>query len=79
MTDQTLTTDLHAFTGPQLHLLAEQDALVSAAVANDLLALLPVGEVDVLEGCGHAVVIEQPQALAALMLDFIREANDADA
>lgn len=70
---------LAAFTGPQLHLLAEQDALVSAAVANDLLALLPVGEVDVLEGCGHAVVIEQPQALAALMLDFIREANDADA
>lgn len=67
---------LAALTGPQLHLLAEQDALVPAAAADDLLALLPAGEVDVLEGCGHAFVLEQPQALAALLLEFIREAND---
>ncbi|MBZ9665559.1 alpha/beta fold hydrolase [Pseudomonas sp. LMG 31766] len=69
---------LAALTGPQLHLLAEQDALVPAAAADDLLALLPAGEVDVLEGCGHAFVLEQPQALAALLLEFIREANDGD-
>lgn len=68
---------LTAFSGPQLHLLAEQDALVPAAVASELLALLPAGEVDVLEGCGHAFVLEQADALAALMLDFIREACDA--
>lgn len=71
-------TALAAFTGPQLHLLAEQDALVPVTVADDLLALLPAGEVDVLEGCGHAFVLEQPQALAALLLEFIREANDGD-
>lgn len=71
-------TALAVFTGPQLHLLAEQDALVPAAVADELLALLPAGEVDVLEGCGHAFVLEQPQALAALLLEFIREANDGD-
>ena len=68
---------LTAFSGPQLHLLAEQDALVPAVVASELLALLPAGEVDVLEDCGHAFVLEQADALAALMLDFIREANDA--
>ncbi len=67
---------LSAFAGPQLHLLAEQDALVPAAAGAALLALLPAGEVDVLEGCGHAFVLEQPQALAALLLDFIREAGD---
>lgn len=67
---------LSAFTGPQLHLLAEQDALVPADAAEQLLALLPAGEVDVLEGCGHAFVLEQADALAALMLDFIREACD---
>jgi pimeloyl-[acyl-carrier protein] methyl ester esterase len=67
---------LAAFTGPQLHLLAEQDALVPAAVSDDLLGLVPAGEVDVLEGCGHAFVLEQPRVLAALLLDFIREAND---
>jgi pimeloyl-[acyl-carrier protein] methyl ester esterase len=69
---------LAAFAGPQLHLLAEQDALVPAAAGEALLALLPAGEVDVLEDCGHAFVLEQPQALAALLLDFIREAGDGD-
>ena len=68
---------LTAFSGPQLHLLAEQDALVPGAVASELLALLPAGEVDVLEDCGHAFVLEQADVLAALMLDFIREACDA--
>lgn len=64
------------FVGPQLHLLAEQDALVPAAVSEALLALLPTGEVDVLEGCGHAFVLEQADKLATLMLGFIREADD---
>lgn len=67
---------LAAFTGPQLHLLAESDALVPAAVADELLALLPAGEVDVLDECGHAFVIEQAGTVATLMLDFIHEASD---
>lgn len=67
---------LAAYNGPQLHLLAEQDALVPAAAGDALLALLPAGEVDVLEECGHAFVREQADALAVLMLDFIREASD---
>lgn len=67
---------LASFAGPQLHLLAEGDALVPAAAAAALLALLPAGEVDVLEGSGHALVLEQPQALAALLAEFIREAGD---
>lgn len=67
---------LASFAGSQLHLLAELDALVPAAAAEALLALLPAGEVDVLEGCGHAFVLEQPQALAALLAEFVREADD---
>ncbi|RRV40822.1 alpha/beta fold hydrolase [Pseudomonas sp. o96-267] len=67
---------LAAYNGPQLHLLAEQDALVPAAAGDALLALLPAGEVDVLEECGHAFVREQADTLAVLMLDFIREASD---
>lgn len=67
---------LAAYNGPQLHLLAEQDALVPTAAGDALLALLPAGEVDVLEECGHAFVHEQADALAVLMLDFIREASD---
>ncbi|HEY6610277.1 MAG TPA: alpha/beta fold hydrolase [Pseudomonas sp.] len=67
---------LAAFAGPQLHLLAESDALVPAPAAEALLTLLPAGEVDVLEGSGHALVLEQPQALAALLAEFVREAGD---
>jgi len=59
-----------------LHLLAEQDALVPASAGDALLTLLPTGEMDVLEACGHAFVLDQADALAALMLDFICEAND---
>ncbi|MGP0172200.1 alpha/beta fold hydrolase [Pseudomonas sp. NCHU5208] len=69
---------LASYSGPQLHLLAEQDALVPAAAGEALLALLPAGEVDVLEGCSHAFVLEQAASVAALMLDFIREAADGD-
>lgn len=68
---------LASFAGPQLHLLAEQDALVPVAAADALLALLPTGEVDVVEDCGHAFVLDQADTLATLMLDFIREASDA--
>ena len=67
---------LTVYGGPQLHLLAERDALLPATAADALLALLPTGEVDVLEGCGHAFVLEQADHLAALMLDFIRERGD---
>lgn len=67
---------LAGFAGPQLHLLAEGDALVPAAAAEALLALVPAGEVAVLEDRGHAFVLDQPQALAAMLVDYIREAGD---
>jgi pimeloyl-[acyl-carrier protein] methyl ester esterase len=67
---------LQDYPGPQLHLLASADALLPAAAADDLLALLPGGEVDVLEQSGHACLLEQPATLAALIASFIRE--DAD-
>ncbi|MCQ4346422.1 alpha/beta fold hydrolase [Pseudomonas stutzeri] len=67
---------LAGFAGPQLHLLAGRDELLPASAAEALLALLPAGEVDVLEDCGHAFVAEQPQVLAALIEEFVREAGD---
>ena len=67
---------LASFAGPQLHLFADADALVPAEAAEALLALLPAGEVNLLESSGHACVLEQPQALAALLDEFVREAGD---
>lgn len=67
---------LAAFAGPQLHLLAEADALVPVAVAEPLRALLRRGVVERIAGTGHAFILEQPQALAARLTGFIREAGD---
>ncbi len=67
---------LAAFTGPQLHLLAEADALVPSAVVEPLQALLSHGMVECFAGTGHAFVLERPQALAARLAAFIREADD---
>lgn len=67
---------LASYAGPQLHLLAEGDALVPAAAADELLALLPRGEVALLDGCSHAFVLEQAQLLATLMREFMREAGN---
>jgi len=68
---------LAAFAGPQLHLLAEADALVPAAAAEPLRALLTArGSVEVVAGTGHAFLLGQPQALAARLAAFVREAGD---
>lgn len=67
---------LAAFAGPQLHLLAEADALVPAAAAEPLRALFERGAVERVAGTGHAFVLEQPQALAARLATFVREADD---
>ncbi|SEQ15506.1 pimeloyl-[acyl-carrier protein] methyl ester esterase [Azotobacter beijerinckii] len=67
---------LAAFAGPQLHLLAEADALVPTAAAEPLRALLERGAVERVAGTGHAFVLEQPQALAARLATFVREADD---
>jgi len=64
------------FAGPQLHLLAETDALVPAAAAEPLRALLECGAVERVAGTGHAFALERPQALAARLAAFIREADD---
>jgi len=64
------------FAGPQLHLLAEADALVPAAAAEPLRALLERGAVERVAGTGHAFVLERPQALAARLTTFVREADD---
>ncbi|VXC98419.1 Pimeloyl-(acyl-carrier protein) methyl ester esterase [Pseudomonas sp. 8Z] len=66
---------LSTYTGPQLHLLAEQDALVPAAAADGLRGLLARGEVQVVQACSHALVVEQAHALAAAMLDFMHRAG----
>jgi pimeloyl-[acyl-carrier protein] methyl ester esterase len=68
---------LQGFTGPQLHLFAEQDALVPAAASQALRVVHAGSEVRLIDRVSHAFPLEHPQVLAAAIQAFIREAaND---
>lgn len=59
---------------PQLHVLAEQDALVPVAAAGDLRRLNPQAQVDVLPG-SHAFILTRYQAVAEHLLAWLAESN----
>lgn len=67
---------LASYLGPQLYVLAGNDALVPAEVAADLLAILPDVEVQLIEDLSHALLLEQPELLAELVDVFVHEAAD---
>lgn len=63
---------IRALQCPQLHVLAEQDALVPVAVADDLRGLNTKAQVQQVTG-SHAFVQTRHQEVAALMQAFIKE------
>lgn len=71
----------HAFQrvwGPQLHLLAEQDALVPISVAPALSRILPpTGALRVLQQTGHAALLEQPEGIARQIGEMLYGASHA--
>lgn len=67
---------LQRFQGPQLHLLAAQDALVPAQVAGALSAFRPGAQVSLIERASHAFVLEDPAALAAVIHAFLHGCPD---
>ncbi len=75
---ELLNRDYRALFGavecPRLHLLAESDALVPAAVV-DQPALTGCGEI--VSDCSHLPFLDQPEAMAARIVDFHEELADA--
>lgn len=61
---------IRAFAGPQLHILAEDDALVPSLALSALTELNPQATVEQL-GQSHAGLIAEPQLLAQRMQSFI--------
>lgn len=62
---------LQQFAGPQLHLLADADALLPQAAAAAIQALQPAVEVQVLTGASHAFVLERAHEVAARVGRFM--------
>lgn len=56
---------------PVLVVAAEEDVLVPLEDAAWLAQALPQGRLEIVPGCGHALVLERPGALARLALDFL--------
>ena len=61
---------------PQLHIFASADALVPIAAAEAIQQLAPQAQVQRLEA-SHALVLEQAEALARLISEFIQGATHA--
>lgn len=61
---------IRSFAGPQLHLLAKNDALMPSTTFNKLAELNPQATVELL-GQSHASVFAEPQLLAQRMQSFI--------
>ncbi|SDI28715.1 alpha/beta fold hydrolase [Pseudomonas panipatensis] len=68
---------LQRYAGPQLHLFAGNDALVPASAAAALLEWLPDVETALFDGASHGLPLERPDDVAAAILGFIHEGDDA--
>jgi pimeloyl-ACP methyl ester carboxylesterase len=58
---------------PTLVVAAELDGFIPLDRTRDLALGIPGARFMVMEGAGHAVVVEQPEELAEICLDFFRE------
>jgi len=71
----TRGADLGRIAAPALVVVGGDDVLTPPAQAEALAHRLPRARFEVIEGAGHAVMIERAKALNALIRDFAREAG----
>ncbi|WP_323014554.1 3-oxoadipate enol-lactonase [Devosia sp.] len=71
--DTDLTTRIGAIAAPTLVVAGEEDRAIPLADVHALAGAIPGARFTALAGAGHIPGIEQPEALAALMTDFLTE------
>ena len=57
---------------PTLIVWASEDKLAPAALADTFTAGIPAAEVALVPGAAHALLLEQPQRVAALVSQFVK-------
>ena len=62
---------LPAITCPVLLIMGRQDGIVSLAHQEEMVALIPGAHLEIVEDCGHVSTLEQPEAVNALLKDFL--------
>jgi len=71
MYSQTLPHLLRSVRAPALIVWGDNDKVVPQSAAKRYIEALPNAKLQVVKGCGHCVDMEQPEALAKLVTDFI--------
>ncbi|HSL17867.1 MAG TPA: alpha/beta fold hydrolase [Methylomirabilota bacterium] len=71
----SLSSELAAIRCPVLVVAAELDAFIPLERCRALAETIPNAEFRVIEGAGHAVVVEQPATVADLALEFFLRAS----
>src|SRR5215471_4379953 len=71
MYSQTLPHLLRSVRAPALVVWGDDDKVVPQSAAKRYIEALPNAKLHVVTGCGHCVDMEQPEALAKLVNDFI--------
>ncbi len=66
-----LDPGLHRITAPTLLVAAREDSLCPPRAAEIVAAGLPGAHLEIVDGTGHEIPLEQPQALAGRILEFI--------
>ncbi|KAG9335140.1 hypothetical protein JZ751_005612 [Albula glossodonta] len=66
-----LHDNMHLITAPMQVIWGKQDQVVDVSGASVLAEALPGCQVELLENCGHSVVMERPRKTAKLIMDFI--------
>ncbi|XP_011492889.1 monoacylglycerol lipase ABHD6 isoform X2 [Oryzias latipes] len=67
----SLQDHLHLITVPLQVIWGRQDQVVDVCGAAVIQAALPHTQVDVVDNCGHSVVLERPRKMAQLLMDFV--------
>lgn len=71
--NDTVTDRLHTLDLPTLLVWGRDDVITPPDVAEEFHKRLPQAELHFIEECGHAPMIEQPDAFNRLMLHFLNE------
>ncbi|MDO6965579.1 3-oxoadipate enol-lactonase [Rhizobium alvei] len=71
--DADFTDLVRSIKVPTLCIVGDQDGSTPPDLVRSTSELIPDAEFEIIEGCGHIPCVEQPEALAELLTDFISE------
>lgn len=72
----TLHESMHNIKAPTQIIWGRQDQVLDVSGAEVLSNAIPGSQVEVLENCGHSVVMERPRKSAKLIVDFLSSAEN---